>query len=180
LTAAGFVVVPPAAYSAVWDPIFAAAGGFYDPVTGELLKEKRDQALAAAFAQLGSASPVDAVFLPAVVITAAHIDAGQAKWDGLAIPLGKGGAMFDKSRQFGGTMQAASLELRAIDPQSTEVFVGRGGIELLERFKGGGLMSSGGFEDIPDSDWLVNPANDAPATQRALGPLAAPATPGPQ
>lgn len=177
LTQAGFEVIPPTEYAAVWDPIYASAGGFYDPLTGDFLAEKRKAAIAEAFAKLGAASPVDAVFLPALVRREARIDKGEAKWDGLSIPLGKGGALFDKSRQFGGTMPAMSLELRALDKDLNEVFLGRGGIELLERFKVGGLMSMGGFEEIPDADWLADSAKDAPATERALGALAAPRKP---
>jgi hypothetical protein len=51
------------------------------------------------------------------------------------------------------------------------------GIFDAGRFKGGGLMSMGGFEEIPDADWLADAAKDAPATERALGALAAPRKP---
>jgi hypothetical protein len=89
------------------------------------------------------------------------------------VDLAKGGALFDKSRAFGGTVPAVSLELRAVDASIQEVFVGHGGIELLVRFKSGGLMSAGGFEDIPMADWFTDPARDAKAVDRALGSLVA-------
>jgi hypothetical protein len=89
------------------------------------------------------------------------------------VELSKGGPLFDKSRGFGGTVPAASLELRAIDPSIQEVFLGYGGIELLVRFKSGGMMSAGGFEDIPMADWFTDPAHDAKVVDRALGSLAA-------
>jgi hypothetical protein len=173
LARAGFEVVPPAAYAAVWEPIYAASGGFYDPMTGELLAEKRMAALREAFAQLGSESPVDLVFVPSIAVREARIESGKAKWDGETVDLAKGGALFDKSRAFGGTVPAASLELRAVDPSIQEVFLGYGAIELLVRFKSGGLMSQGGFEDIPMVDWFTDPARDAKAVDRALGSLAA-------
>lgn len=173
LARAGFEVVPPAAYAAVWDPIYAASGGFYDPMTGELLAEKRMAALREAFAQLGSESPVDLVFVPGIAVREARIESGKAKWDGETVDLSKGGALFDKSRAFGGTVPAASLELRAVDPSMQEVFLGYGGIELLVRFKSGGMMSQGGFEDIPMADWFTDPARDARAVDRALGSLSA-------
>lgn len=173
LARAGFEVVPPAAYAAVWDPIYAASGGFYDPMTGELLAEKRMAALREAFARLGSESPVDLVFVPNIAVREARIVSGKAKWDGETVDLSKGGALFDKSRAFGGTVPAASLELRAVDLSIQEVFLGYGGIELLVRFKSGGMMSAGGFEDIPMVDWFADPARDAKAVERALGALAA-------
>jgi hypothetical protein len=170
---AGFQVVPPAEYAAVWDPIYTASGGFYDPISGELLAEKRAAALREAFAKLGDASPVDIVFVPGIVAREARIESGKAKWDGETVDLSKTSAMFDKSRAFGGTVPAASLELRALDPAIQEVFHGYGGIELLVRFRSGGMMSAGGFEDIPMADWLADPARDAPAVERALGALIA-------
>lgn len=173
LARAGFEVVPPAAYAAVWDPIYAASGGFYDPMTGELLAEKRMAALREAFVQLGSESPVDLVFIPSIAVREARIESGKAKWDGETVDLAKGGALFDKSRAFGGTVPAASLELRAVDPSIQEVFLEYGGIELLVRFKPGGMMRAGGFEDIPMADWFTDPAHDAQAVHRALGSLAA-------
>jgi hypothetical protein len=173
LAQAGFAVVPPSEYAAVWEPIYAASGGFYDPMTGELLAEKRMAALREAFAKLGGESPVDLVFVPSIAVREARIESGKAKWDGETVDLSKGGALFDKSRAFGGTVPAASLELRAVDPSIQEVFLGYGGIELLVRFKSGGMMSTGGFEDIPMVDWFADPARDAKAVERALGALAA-------
>lgn len=173
LAKAGFEVVPPAAYAAVWDPIYAASGGFYDPMTGELLAEKRTEALREAFSRLGDASPVDLVFVPGIVAREARIESGKAKWDGETVDLSKNSALFDKSRAFGGTVPAVSLELRALDPEVQEVFHGYGGIELLVRFRSGGMMGAGGFEDIPMTDWLAESARDTKAVERALGSLVA-------
>lgn len=176
LTRAGFVVVPAAKYASAWDPIYEASGGFYDAMTGELLDEKRKAAIREAFARFGADAPIDAVFLPAIVAREANIHHGKARWDGATVELAgsKGGAMFDKSRSFGGSVAATSLELRAVDAEVSEVFLGRGAIELLVRFKKGGMMSSGGFEEIPSADWLADPAQDARAVERALGTLVAP------
>jgi hypothetical protein len=173
LVRAGFVVVPAAEYASVWDPIYEASGGFYDPMTGELLDEKRKAAIREAFARFGADAPIDAVFLPEIVAREANIHHGKARWDGATVELagGKGGALFDKSRAFGGSVAATSLELRAVDAEVSEVFLGRGAIELLVRFKQGGMMSSGGFEEIPPADWLADPAQDARAVERALGTL---------
>jgi hypothetical protein len=66
---------------------------------------------------------------------------------------------------------ALSLEVRAIDKDLNEVFLGRGGIELLVRFKGGSLLEPGSFDERPESDWLDKPANDEKAVQRAIAPL---------
>ena len=106
----------------------------------------------------------------------ADIEQGEARWDGFAVPLGKGG-MFDKSKQFGGKVRALSLELTAVDTRLAQVFLGYGAIEIVERFKGGGMMSVGQFEDVPTSDWLTDATHDAPAIQRALGSPAAPPNP---
>jgi hypothetical protein len=173
LVRAGFVVVPAAEYASVWDPIYEAAGGFYDAMTGELLVDKRKAAIREAFARFGADAPIDAVFLPEIVAREANIHHGKARWDGTTVELAasKGGALFDKSRAFGGSVPATSLELRAVDAEVNEVFLGRGAIELLVRFKKGGMMSSGGFDEIPSSDWLADPAQDARAVERALGAL---------
>jgi hypothetical protein len=177
LVKTGFTVLPADAYAAVWEPIYTATGGFYDPFTGEFLTAKRDAAIREALARLGTDSPVDAVVVPTLGVRQAEIDRGQAKWDGLSLPLGKGGALFDKSRQYGGNLSAASLHLRFVDAEANEVYQGFGAIELLERFKAGGMMSAGTFEDVPRVDWFGDPSLDGPAVQRALGPLAGPPAP---
>lgn len=173
LQQAGFNVVPPASYAAVWEPIYVASGGFYDPITGKLLVEKRDAAIREAFQRLGADSPVDAVFLSQVVLRPARLEKGEAKWDGASIELAGGamGGLFGGSSGFGGTVPALSLEVRAVDKDLNEVFLGRGGIELLVRFKGGSLLESGSFDDVPESDWLAKPVNDEKAAQRAIAPL---------
>lgn len=170
LQQAGFTVVPPAEYAAVWDPIFEASGGFYDPITGRLLTDKRSAALRQAFEQFGSESPVDAVFLPEVVVRDARVDEGKAKWDGAVVELSKGG-LFSSAAGFGGTIPALSLELRAVDREMREVFLRSGGLELLVRFKPGGFMKPPRFEEIPDADWLAKPENDRQAVDRALSEL---------
>lgn len=173
LQQAGFDVVPPASYAAVWEPIDAASGGFYDPMTGKLLQEKRDAAIREAFQKLGADSPVDAVFLSQVVVRLARLEKGEAKWDGANVELTGGalGGLFGGASGFGGTVPALSLEVRAIDKDLNEVFLGRGGIELLVRFKGGSLLEPGSFDEIPESDWLAKPINDEKAVQRAIAPL---------
>jgi hypothetical protein len=173
LTQAGFTVVPPATYAAAWDPIYEAAGGFYDPMTGKLLTEKRSAALRAAFEKLGADTPVDVVFLPEVVMRPARLDKGEARWDGAVVQLSKGG-LFSTASGFGGTVPALSLELRAVDREMKEVFLRRGGIELLVRFKPGGFMKPATFEDIPEADWLSKPANDGAAVERTLSELMPP------
>lgn len=180
LQKAGFTVVPPSDYATVWDPIYAASGGFYDPMTGKLLTEKRNAAIREAFQKMGADATVDAVFLPKVVMRPARIEKGEARWDGAEIPLsgGKVSGFFGGSFAFGGTVPALSLELRAMDRDLNEVFLGRGGIELLVRYKGGNLLAGGSFEDIPEADWLSKPANDDKAVQRALAPLMPDAAPG--
>lgn len=171
LAKAGFVVVPPSEYAAVWDPIYAASGGFYDPMTGELLVDKRKAALREAFAKVGGDSPVDLVFIPDIVPRQAAIESGKAHWDGETVDLSKA-RLFDPSRAYGGTVPAVSLELTAHDAAVDEVFRGYGGIELLVRFKSGGLLDAAAFEDVPMTDWLANPDRDARAVERALGTLA--------
>lgn len=176
LTRAGFNVVPIEAYAAAWDPIDAASGGFYDPMTGIFLDQKHEAALRQALSQLGARSPVDAVFFATIVPKDAHLEGGNAQWDGAVVKLSnnKGGALFDRSRAFGGTLQAASLAVTAVDSSATQIYEGYGGIELLVRFKGGGLISPGGFEDVPKTDWFTDTGNDARAAANALKPLLPP------
>lgn len=176
LTRAGFHVVPQAEYALAWDSVYAASGGFFDPITGELLRDKRVNAIRDVIAKLRESGPADAIFFPAIVVRDASIEKGKAEWDGASVALSgkKGGGLFDKSRSFGGTIPAASLELRAVDADGSEVFLGRGGIELLARFEKGGLLSGGTFKDIPAADWLGDSEVDTPATERALGALMPP------
>jgi hypothetical protein len=166
LEAGGFKVIPSSEYSAIRDPLVEKMGGVFDPVTGERdaakLKAIKQHTMNELIAKFGIDGCVDS----AVVVTKASWYGNSAAWDGVQDnTTGKEGFWAGLSvGQSSGTIPALSLLVRLGSTSDETYYVGRGGIQLFAH-------NQGGFADIPDSMWFVDPARDVEAVNIALAPL---------
>jgi hypothetical protein len=175
LTQQGFSVVGGEDYGRLWDAEQAAAGGYFDPLSGKLDAAKMKASRARVFQSMQEHEQVTAVVVPKVVDRLAVYASGAAEWDGVMESLtpGKGSfaAIFDPSMSHGGHLTAISLEVQFIDPSGELLFEGIGGIQLTEGFPGDGTRT------LPETELFSNPGNDKRAVDAALGSLAAPGKP---
>ncbi len=169
----GFEVSGGDDYGRLWDAECAAAGGYFDPFSGRLNEAKLKASRLQVFKSMQAHEAATAVVLPTVVFRAARYRSGTAEWDGATESLTPGksrfGALFDRSMNYGGELQALSLVVRIIDPAGELVFEGSGGIQLTERFPGGGQRP------LAESELFSDPGKDTRAIDIAVADLAPPA-----
>ena len=106
-------------YSSDWEKITRDAGGFYDPVTGELDQARFDAARRTALAAFAKRHDVRGAVFPVVVSRDASVVSGVAKWDGaeqlVADSDSKFGAYFTVAAYLTAEFPALSLQLRIVD-----------------------------------------------------------------
>jgi hypothetical protein len=175
LTQLGFNVIGGDDYSRLWDAEQAAAGGYFDPLSGKLDAVKMKASRARVFQSMQEHQQATAVVLPKVVDRLAVYASGAAEWDGVTESLtpGKGSfaAIFDPSMSHGGRLSAISLEVQFIDSSGELLFEGIGGIQLTERFPGDGART------LAETELFSSPGNDKRAVDAALGSLTVPGKP---
>jgi hypothetical protein len=166
LGALGFEVVPEADYDTAWREAERAAGGFYDPVTGQLDGLRFLATRVAVLQGLQEQHGVTAVIFPSISLRGANYLYGVVKWDGAEQVVSGSGSKFAARLGAGGhyvgRMPALSLELRIENTAGSVLFEDYGGIQSLSRFE------HGRFVDLPESQLFTEPARDEKAVELAL------------
>lgn len=159
LLGAGYDVVPASEYAAIWDSLTAAAGGFFDPYTGERNEVQYDSAVTVLFATLKERFAPQVLMYPELWVTEAQVFAGYAYWDGYRDP-------FDL-RYREGPVLALSLILTAEDLTPREILNHGTGVQVIERM-GADHVS---LEMIDTELILVDSGATALAVERLVEPL---------
>lgn len=166
LETAGFKVIPSSEYSSIWDPMIEKLGGVFDPLTGDIDKEKLEAARLHTTNELIRKFDIDCYVRPRIIVTKASWGGNTATWDGVTDhTTGKGGfwaTIF--APEATGTIPALSLVLPLTGTSGEIYYVGRGGIQLFAHYKGG-------FVDVPKSMLFVDPERDVNAVNVALASL---------
>lgn len=156
LVAAGYGVVAPSDAGETWERHLRAAGGFYDPLTGDTLQATylavRDGALRELRGRFGATAWLHA----RVEVVLVAWRGGKAQWDGVSegvAPVGEG------------RVQALTLAVSVEDSSGALRASGRGGLQVLARVKGGR------YERVPADRLLVDAKRVAKAVDLALAPL---------
>jgi len=129
--------VPANIYGDRFDEKMQELGGMYDPITGELITEKRDAIVSYARQGVEAGHAIDAYLIPTLTVKAAPYHQDVADWDGVRekvyLPKAKsiwtGGVAADA-----GTVTALSLNLRLERPDGSEIYESAGGWQPLEKF----------------------------------------------
>ena len=166
LETAGFTVIPSSEFSSIRDPMIEQLGGVFDPITGQEDKEKLKTVQSHITNELITKFDIDAYISPRIEVTTANWNSNKATWDGVEDETtGKEGFWADFfGPQATGTIPALSLILPLTGTSGVTYYVGRGGIQLFAHY-------DGGFVDIPESMWFVEPERDVNAVNVALAPL---------
>lgn len=156
LRAAGFAVVPPAAYSEIRDRINHDLGGIYDPVTGRL-KEDKAKALAEYLGrEFDEKYPHEAVVFSGIVEHAAEFNGFTATWHGVEESSTGGKDGFWDRLNNGvankyGRMPALSLGFVFRGPDDKAIYGSMGGVQLASRI-------GKTIERLPPESLLNDPA----------------------
>ena len=86
LEEAGFTVVPPETYSAIYDPMVSKVGGLFDPMTGKPNTEKLARVHDLAYREMTDKHDVDAFLQPLVAVVKAGWYSNTATWHGVEEP----------------------------------------------------------------------------------------------
>lgn len=156
---AGYDVVPGSEYAAIWDSLTTAAGGFFDPYTGERNNVAYDSAVTVLFATLKERFNPQVLMYPELWVTEADVFSGSAHWDGYREPFGL--------RLDDGTVLALSLLLTAEDLTPREIFNNGTGVQIIERL-GSDFVS---MEVMPPELILADSSVVQAAVERVVQPL---------
>ena len=171
LEAAGFNVIPAEESSSIMKSFIEQLEGMFDPITGQVDKEKRKAVNNHLVQELDAKYDFDTYVAPKIVIVKANWSGNSAAWDGVTETVtGKTGfwAAFSNSNM-AGTIPAMSLFVVLRDKTESEgYYVGKGGIQLVARY---GETFTGGFVDIPKSQWFIDEEKDVTAVDIALSAL---------
>ncbi len=171
LTELGFDVAGGTDFEELWAAERAAAGGFFDPLTGRPDAAKLSAARARVLATLRERYSVSALARASIVLRTAPFHQGYAKWDGAVQSVTGGGSLlfnasiFNSNIRYTGDLDAFSLEVRIIDDTNQVLFEGRGGIELAQHLEHGDVVPA------PEAALFANPAYDSAAIAVAVRTL---------
>jgi hypothetical protein len=135
LVAAGFTVVPSAELDGLWKSAAGEVGAVYDPVTGEVDRERFDAVQASVLHDLRVRHHADAVLHIAVVRVSFYLPDATLWFYGtkdlLYWPRQEGGLSgFDRATY----ATVSCLDLRLTDLDERELFTDRGGLETIETY----------------------------------------------
>ncbi len=158
LREAGFATVPSREYAVIRAHATRRVGGYFDPVTGRRDESKfravREQILRG----LRTDFNADAVLHPNIEVVTAQWNGMFAKWDGASESTGGG-------PRASGQVSALSLVVTIEDMQGVNLYVNRGGIQLLAKVLGAG------YHPVPRKELFAKEERNIEAVNRALGAL---------
>ncbi|SHG48830.1 hypothetical protein [Massilia sp. CF038] len=166
LVAAGYRVkgLDAANYDLLWQQEAQAAGGLYDPLTGDLRTEAYFRAMSALAQRIAAATGAALVIKPALVLRDARLLGTTAQWDGQR-KMPKAKNLFNDTVRYDGITTAISVEFIAMSGEGELAFKTFGGVTLPHR---GDMWD--GKQEVRD-DLFANDKEIAEGVSIALRPL---------
>jgi len=124
LMRAGLTVVPAHEADVIWKRLVDSVQGFYSALTGELVETKYRAVMTGTPRELRDRFQVDAWLRPEVELLSVDFEGGKARWDGTSEGMGSGSS---------GSAPALSLVVSVLDAAGTEIYAGRGGIQVVRK-----------------------------------------------
>jgi hypothetical protein len=134
LRAAGYEVIDPDAYRAAFARKTLELGGYFDPATGSIDREKYDRIETAAQNDIVTSHGADAFFRSRVTLESARWDNFGARWCNVAQKVQPDlNSFMDMAAGVAerGDVPATCLRVRLDDKRGATLYGGEGGIELL-------------------------------------------------
>jgi hypothetical protein len=156
LTQAGFSVISSRVVEDIRKRMAEQLGGYVDTATGKLNKPKFEAVRDHSLQELSIKFKVDAILYPSLQAVNARLSEGFAWWDGASEPIGYG---------YRGTIKALSLLVVIQDMNGVELYVKRGGIQVLEKIAWKTLVP------VPQDELLTREERKAKSVNIALGSL---------
>jgi hypothetical protein len=176
LTSGGFSVVPPSAMREIRERARATLGGPYDPMTGDVIKER-----VAAFNEFSaneyrSKYKVDATLDPMIALRTIDFGYGYIQWDGIDDSVTGRSPWVDfvkPTEGIAGQMPVLSFGVRLVDASGKVSYVGVGGLQVIGYWKN--VAGAWGYKErmmmVEPKFIMTDPARDARALALALDPL---------
>ena len=159
LVSTGQPVVAPQTYTAVWDSILRRYEGLRLATAGPLPPDRFQRAQARLFDQLRTQYRAAALVYPEIVFHYAGWKGRTASWDGVSQRIeGKDEGVWGflklvitSEDDLGGTVAALSLVVYLQSLEGEDLYVHRGGLELISRYQDGEFVNiEQGVIDDPD------------------------------
>lgn len=159
LTQAGYSVVPSKEFGGVWDRFVEQVGGIFDPVTGKADEGKIKVVREHTRREMTNRFKINAFLYPTVQVIGVPLKGSRAVWDGISESIMADGWY----RSFeGGATQALSLRILLEDENGVDLYLKRGGIQLIAK------TVKGRFVNIQASEILASEEKIAGAIHIAL------------
>lgn len=153
----GYGVVPSAESGKIWKELVDSVQGFYDPITGDTVRAEFEAVRNGTLLHLASAFDATVLLRSSIEVIAVDWDRGKAKWDGVSEGVSPTGG--------GGRVGALSLVIVAEDSAGKVIATGRGGIQVISKFRGHR------FEAVPLDELFADDDRNLKAVQLALRPF---------
>jgi hypothetical protein len=121
---AGLTVIPSTEAGAIWKRLVDSVQGFYSAITGERVEAKYRAVMDGTRHGLTGRFHADAWLRPRIEVVPVDFEGGKARWDGASEGMGNGSS---------GTVPALSLVVSVSDTSGTDIYSGRGGIQVLSK-----------------------------------------------
>lgn len=161
LEGAGFKIIPPEKFQEIWDRLLDQMGGVFDPLTGEIDKEKLETIRSYARREVSLKYGVDAFLHPRIELVGAKVDGFSAFWDGTTDSI----IFKEWYGAYHDVTEALSLSIIIEDTNGVDLYINRGGIQVA--FK----IYNGRFVPVPTSELLANEERNIEAVYIALKAL---------
>ena len=176
LTSGGFSVVPPSAMREIRERTKTTLGGFYDPMTGDVIRERVTAYNEFAINEYRTKYKVDAILESAIVLRTVDFGFNDIEWDGIddSVTGRSPWADFLKPQEdVSGKMPVLSFGVRLVDAGGKLLYVGVGGLQVLGYWKN--VAGPWGYRErlmkVEPKFIMTDPARDARALALGLDPL---------
>jgi hypothetical protein len=161
LEEAGFKIIPPEKFQEIWDRLLDQMGGVFDPLTGEIDKEKLETIRSYARREVSLKYGVDAFLHPSIELVGAKVDGFSAIWDGTTDSI----IFKEWYGAYHGVTNALSLAIIIVDTNGVNLYINRGGIQVASK------IYNGRFIEVPPSELLANEERNMEAVYIAFKAL---------